>query len=319
MIDKINIIFLDENTVTLGDIDFSALGKLGEYRSYENFDEDDILQKAKDAHILIANKSPITRKVMSNLPELKLVTIVATGFNNVDTKAAGEKNIRVCNVPGYATDSVAQHTFALILNLATKAYLYNSDIKNGRWQQSKSFHLMSYPAFELAGKTIGIIGYGAIGRKVAKIAEAFAMKVLVLDAYGIKDGKYPNTELDKLLPEADIVTLHCPLTDESRRMIDEKALGKMKKTAFLINTARGSLVDENALRKALDNGDIAGAGLDVLSEEPPREGNVLLQARNIFLTAHNAWTTVQARQRLIEETVENIKAFLNGKPRNVVV
>jgi len=249
---------------------------------------------------------------------LKLVTVVATGYNNVDMEAAKEKGICLCNVPGYASNSVAQHTFALVLNLATKAYLYHRDIRAGKWQNANSFNLLTYPTFELAGKTIGIIGFGAIGREVAKIAEGFGMKVLANDAFGVKGGKYADTDFDKLLKESDVVTLHCPLTEDNRNLIDAAALSKMKPTAFLINAARGGLVEENALFDALNSERIAGAGVDVLSEEPPQRGNILLGAKNIIITPHSAWSTLEARQRLIDETAHNIRAFIEGKPRNVV-
>ena len=317
------IVFLDESTVTLNDIDFSCLQKLGSYKGFVNSSEDEIIKRAEAADVIIANKAPITGKVLSNLPKLRLVTVVATGYNNVDVKAAKDRGVRVCNVPGYASFSVAQHTFALILNLATKIYLYHNDIQAGKWETADSFNLLTYPTFELAGKTIGIIGFGAIGREVAKIAECFDMKVLANDAFGIKGARgvpeCPNTALDKLLAESDIVTLHCPLTEDNRNLIDAAALAKMKPAALLINTARGGLVDEKALFDALNSGQIAGAGVDVLSQEPPKKGSILLGAKNIIISPHSAWSTLQARQKLIDETAHNIRAFIEGKPGNVVV
>jgi len=314
-----NIKFLDESTVTLGDIDFSPLHTLGGYEGFVNSTELQIIERAGTAEVIIANKAPITAAVLNNLQKLRLVTVIATGYNNVDVAAAQKAGVRVCNVPGYAAASVPQHTFALILNLATKAYLYHRDIVAGKWQGAESFNLLTYPTFELAGKTIGIIGYGAIGREVARIAEAFGMNVLVHDAFEIKDGTYPNTDMEKLLEQSDVVTLHCPLTEDNRNLINTRTLAAMKSTAVLINTARGGLVDEKALFEALDSGAIAGAGVDVLSEEPPRSGNVLINARNSIITPHSAWSTLQARQRLVDETAQNIRAFIEGKPRNVVV
>ena len=219
---------------------------------------------------------------------------------------------------GYAAGSVPQHTFALILNLATKAYLYDADIKSGAWKKASSFTLLTYRTFELAGKTIGIIGFGTIGRGVARIAEGFGMKVLAHDAYGIKDSKYPNTDLDTIFKESDIVTVHSPLTEETRDLIDSGALAKMKKTALVINTARGGIVNEKALGEALEAGTIAGAGVDVLTVEPPKKGNILIQAKNVIMTPHSAWSTREARQNLVDETAENIKAFIEGRERNVV-
>ena len=312
------IVFLEESTVTLGDIDFSVLKNLGSYKAFPASSEDEVLGRAANADVIIANKTPITRKVLTGLPKLKLVTLIATGYNNVDVKAAREKNIRVCNVSQYASIPVAQHTFGLLLNLATKLHLYHEDVQGGRWLTADSFTLLSYRTFELAGKTIGIIGFGAIGREVARIARVFGMDVLVHNRSEIRDGSFPNTELDSLLRNADVVTLHCPLNDQNRNLIDRNALAKMKKTALLINTARGGLVDEKALFEALQTGTIAGAGIDVLSEEPPVRGNILLEAKNILISPHSAWSTAEARQRLIDETVRNIQAFFSGEARNVV-
>jgi glycerate dehydrogenase len=312
------IVFLDESTVTIGDIDFSRLKSLGHYEGFANSNEQQTMQRAKEADVIITNKALITAAVLNALPLLKLVTVVATGYNIIDLEAAKEKGVCVCNVPGYATKSVAQHTFTLILNLATKAYVYHNDIQAGQWQKSRSFTLLTYPTFDLAGKTIGIIGFGAIGREVAKIAESFGMNVLAYDAFGIKDDKYANTDFETLLRQSDVVTLHCPLTEQNRHLMDAAALAKMKKTAVLINTARGPLIDEEALTEALNSATIAGAGIDVLTVEPPREANMLLKARNLIVTPHCAWSTQEARQRLINQTTENIRAFFSGRPRNMV-
>jgi glycerate dehydrogenase len=314
-----NITFLDESTVTLNDIDLSCLRALGSYSGFANSTEEQALERAADADVIIVNKVPVTSAVLDNLRQLKLVSVVATGYNNIDASAARKRNVCVCNVPGYASRSVAQHTFCLILNLATKIHLYNNDIQAGRWEKADSFNLLTYPTFELAGKTVGIIGFGMIGREVAGIAEAFSMKVLAYDVRGIEDGSYPNTSLETLLAESDVVTLHCPLTEDNRGLIDAGALAAMKTTSLLINTARGGLVDEQALFDALEKGQIAGAGVDVISEEPPSKGNVLLRARNIIVSPHSAWSTREARQRLVDETARNIKAFFDGKPRNVVI
>lgn len=313
-----NIVFLDQSTITLGDIDFSGLQALGKYREYANSTEAQILERAADAEVIVANKAPITQAVIDALPKLKLVAIVATGYNNVALPAARNKNVAVCNVSGYAVSTVPQHAFALILNLVTKAYKYYNDIQNGKWHDASSFTLLSYPTSELAGKTIGIIGFGAIGRQVAKIAEAFSMRVLAFDVCELKDCGYKSVDLDTLLKNSDVVTLHCPLTEQTKNLIDAAALAKMKKTALLINTARGGIVDEQALARALNSGELAGAGVDVLTQEPPKNGNVLFTAKNIVLTPHSAWSTLEARQRLIDETVGNIKAFFAGSPRNVV-
>jgi glycerate dehydrogenase len=314
----VKVVFLDQSTITLGDIDFSCLKRLGEYADYPSSTEMEAIERSRGVQVMIVNKVPVTMNVIRSLPELKLVCVIATGYNNVDLPAAGEAKVTVCNVAGYAVNTVPQHTFALILNLATQIHRYDADVKAGAWQKTPIFTILKYPTFELAGKTIGIIGFGAIGRGIARIAEGFGMNVLAYDPMGIKHGKYHNTDLEVLLKESDIVTLHCPLTEQTRNLIDQAALSKMKKTALLINTARGGIVDEPALAEALNNGRIAGAGFDVLTQEPPKNGNVLLQAKNLILTPHSAWSTVEARQKLVDETAENIKAFFEGKPRNVV-
>ena len=312
------IVFLDESTLTLGDVDFSRLHSLGEYARYDNSTEEEIIERAAAADIVIANKAPMTRKVIQSLPTLKLVTVIATGYNNVDIEAARERGVRVCNVPGYAADSVPQHTFALILNLATRACQYHADVQAGAWQRASSFTLLSYPTFELKGKTIGIIGFGGIGRGVARLAKAFGMEVLAYDPYAGAQPKAATTRLDDLLRPSDVVTVHCPLTEETRNLIDAEALARMKPSAILINTARGGIVNEEALAEALDSGRLAGAGIDVLTQEPPTGGNALLRARNVVITPHSAWSTLEARQRLVDRTADNIKAFVEGHPQNVV-
>ncbi len=312
------ILFLDESTITLGDIDFSSLKSLGVYESYENSTEDEAIERAADADCIITNKVPIGIDAVRSLKKLKLVAVIATGYNVVDLKAARDHGLAVCNVPGYAADTVPQHTFALILNLATGAYRYHADVMNGEWARADSFTLLRYHTFELARKTIGIIGFGTIGRGVARIAEAFGMRVLAYDALEIMHEKYGNTPLDILLRESDVVTVHSPLTEETRNLINAKAIAMMKKSAILINTARGGIVNEVALADALNSERIAGAGVDVLTVEPPRDGNPLLNAKNIIITPHSAWSTREARQRLVDETAENIRAFFEGHARNVV-
>ena len=313
-----NIVFADESTVTLGDTDFTPLRSLGQYSGYANSTESEIIERASEADVVIANKAPITRTVLESLPKVKLVAVIATGYNNVDVPAAKQRGVCVCNVPGYAAETVPQHAFALILNLATRAYQYHADVLAGAWQRASSFTLLSYPTFELSGKTIGIIGFGAIGRGVAQLATAFGMEVLVYDPYAGTPEGAKTVELDDLLRRADVVTVHCPLTEATRNLIDEAALARMKSSALLINTARGGIVNEEALAEALHAGRLAGAGVDVLTEEPPSSGNVLLSARNVILTPHSAWSTVEARQRLVDRTAENIEAFGAGRPQNVV-
>ncbi len=314
------IVFLDESTITLDDdIDFSVLKQLGDYAGYPHSTEEEIIQRAAGAEVVIPNKVRMTPRVIESLDSLRLIAEIATGYDNVDLQAAQENNVTVCNVAGYAANTVPQHTFALILNLATKAHLYHADVMAGEWAKASSFNLLNYPTFELKGLTIGIIGFGTIGRGVAQIAEGFGMRVLAHDMAGIQGADYPNTDLETIFSESDFVTVHCPLTDQTRNLIDVEALGKMKPTAMVINTARGGIVDEEALAAALNSGRIAGAGFDVLTGEPPVEGNVLLTAKNVIMTPHCAWSTREARQKLVDETAQNIRTFFEGRPRNVVV
>ena len=314
------IVFLDESTITLNDdMDFSVFQELGDYVGYPHCTEEEIIQRAAAVEVVIPNKVRMTPRVIESLDSLQLIAEIATGYDNVDLQAARENNVTVCNVAGYAANTVPQHTFALILNLATKAHIYHADVMAGEWAKASSFNLLNYPAFELKDLTIGIIGFGTIGRGVARIAEGFGMRVLAYDIVGIQNAHYPNTDLETIFRESDFVTVHSPLTDQTRNLIDADALSKMKPTAMVINTARGGIVDEEALAAALNSGQIAGAGFDVLTSEPPVEGNVLLTAKNVIMTPHCAWSTREARQKLVNETADNIRAFVDGRPRNVVV
>ena len=310
---------VDEADISLnGDIDLSLLKAVGTYQSLPSATVDQIITQAKDTNIIVVNKAIITKEVFENLPDLGLVAVSATGINNVDINTAKQANVIVSNVTGYAEDTVPQHTLALILNLATKTHLYATDVKQGDWKKSLSFTLLRYPTFELKGQTIGIIGFGSIGHKVAKLAEAFGMNVIVTNRSKIKDPQYTNVPLDNLLRESDIVSIHCPLTEKTQNLISHDELSLMKPTGYLVNTSRGGIVNEDALANALNHEKIAGAGIDVLTAEPPSSGNILLQAKNVIITPHSAWSTRQARQKLIDETVVNIKSFINGHPRNVV-
>ena len=314
------IVFPDESTISLNnDIDFSVFEGLGDYVGYSHLSEDEIIERVAGAEVVIPNKVLITSRVIESLDSLRLIAEIATGYDNVDLEAAREKGVTVCNVGGYAANTVPQHTFALILNLATKAHLYHADVMAGEWARANSFNLLNYPAFELSGLTIGIIGFGTIGRGVARIAEGFGMRVLAYDIIEIIGSDYTNTDLITIFRESDFVTVHSPLTDHTRNLIDADVLSRMKPTAMIINTARGGIVDEKALAAALNSGRIAGAGFDVLTIEPPVDGNVLLDAKNVIITPHCAWSARQARQKLVDETGENIRAFFAGTPRNVIV
>ena len=315
----VRIVFLDDAMYSMdGDVDFSGIAGQGGYVRYANSTPEEAVERGRDAQILITNKSKVTAAAIQAGRDLRLVAAAATGYDNVDVQAAAARGVPVCNVPGYAENTVPQHAFALILNLATQAYRYAADVAAGDWAAADGFTLLRYPTFELHGKAIGIIGFGTIGRGVARIAEGFGMRVIAHDALGIPDGAYPNTQLDELLRAADVVTVHTPLIEATRNLIDAGAIALMKRSALLINTARGGIVDEQALAEALNQGRLAGAGFDVLTTEPPRDGNPLLTARNALITPHSAWSTREARQNLITRTAQNIRAFLAGTPRNLV-
>ena len=313
-----NIVFLDRATIDLNDVSFSSIESLGKFVSYPDSSAEEIITRSLNADIIIANKSKITKTVLDSCRNLKLVCVIATGYNNVDTGYAREKGVTVCNVAGYAKNTVPQHTFSLILNLATKVLQYHLDVMAGEWQKASLFTLLKYRTFELYGKTLGIIGFGTIGRAVAQIAVSFGMKVIYYDPYVSPTNNYNPVDLRTLLSESDVVSVHCPLTKDTHNLLDYKELSTMKPTALLINTSRGGIVNENALAEALNNHLIAGAGVDVLSEEPPVNGNILLSAQNCIITPHSAWSTIEARQTLVDETAKNIQSFINGEKRNVV-
>ncbi|MGN1234571.1 MAG: D-2-hydroxyacid dehydrogenase [Christensenellaceae bacterium] len=312
------ITVLDFCTVTReGDVDFSALEALGQVRYADLVDEKEIVEKYSDTEVFLINKAKITEAVLSGCPNLKYVGTFATGYNNVDAEACKRHGVTVCNAPAYSTEAVSQHTFALLLTLAGSVNRYASSVANGDWVKSKAFSYFSYPLTEICGKTLGIVGMGNIGRSVAKLAEAFSMKVLV-HSRTLKEG-FVNVSLQELLASSDFVTLHCPLTKENERMIDADALKRMKPTAYLINTARGGLIDEQALADALNAGAIAGAGLDVMTAEPMQADNPLLTAKNCVMTPHIAWAPLETRRRLFEIVLNNLKSYLAGSPVNRVV
>ena len=273
-----------------------------------------------DAEVVITNKVRLGETEFAAAPNLALVCIAATGVDNVDLAAAERHGVTVCNATGYATASVVQHTFALLLALATRIEDYAAAARDGRWAAHSQFCLLDYPIVELDGRSLGIVGYGTLGRAVADTARAFGMEVLIAARPGSKTVPEGRVALTDMLARADVVSLHCPLTPATRGLIDAEALRRMRPGALLINTARGGIVDEAALAAALRDGEIAGAGIDVLTEEPPRHGNVLLDAQlpNLIVTPHCAWGTRAARQRLIDRIVDNIEAWVAGTPRNVV-
>ncbi|MDF1739367.1 MAG: D-2-hydroxyacid dehydrogenase [Verrucomicrobiales bacterium] len=318
MTDK--IVFLDLATTNRGDLDFSELEKLGTLVTYPMTAPDEVAERIKDADIVLSNKVVLNAEAMSSAANLKLIQVVATGVNNIDLEAAKERELAVCNVAGYSTEAVAQHVFASLLNLASNVHRFAAEPE--KWAESPIFTRLDYPVAELSGKTLGIVGFGSIGKAVARIGKAFGMEVI---AYG-REGSSNSGEVPRLSPEAffaasEVVTLHCPLTEDTKELINAKTLNLMKPNAILINTGRGDLIDEAALVDALKNGTIAAAAIDVLTPEPPPADHPFLTAGldNLFITPHTAWSAKEARQRLLNGVVENIKAFRNGEQINRVV
>jgi len=316
-----NIVILDGHTLNPGDLSWDALRACGQVTLYDRTPPDQVVARATGAEALITNKVVLSAETLAALPALRYIGVAATGYNCVDVKAAASRGIVVSNVPTYGTDAVAQQVFALLLDLTRGVGLHADAVRAGDWTQSPDFCFWRTPQIELAGKTLGLVGFGRIGRAVARIADAFGMAVL---AHGSSTANPPAlahfewAPLQALFKRSDVVSLHCPLTASNRHLVCADTLALMKPTAFLINTARGLLVDDVALAGALNQGRIAGAGLDVLSVEPPGVDNPLLQARNCRITPHIAWATQEARTRLMAETVLNVKAFQAGAPRNRV-
>lgn len=309
------ICILDGFTSNPGDLSWNEICKLGECTVYDRTSPEQLAERAKDAEIVLTNKVVLGLKEIGKLPKLKYIGVLATGYNVVDLKAATERGIVVTNIPAYSTDSVAQMVFAHILNITHHVAEYAAEARAGKWSQCADFCYCNSPIMELAGKTMGIVGLGHTGMATAKIALAFGMKVMALTSKtpeSLPKGIEP-APFDRLLTEADILSLHCPLTDNTRHFINRDTLCRMKKTAILINTGRGPLVNEADLAEALNNGTIAAAGVDVLSTEPPAADNPLLSARNCYVTPHIAWATKEARSRLLQIAAENIRQFLAGE------
>lgn len=308
-----NIVVLDGFTLNPGDLSWDELKALGTCEIHDRTLPDKVLSRAMDADILLTNKTALSRKTIAQLPKLKYIGVLATGYNIVDIEAARERDIPVTNVPIYGTQSVAQMVFAHLLNLTQHVALHAQTVRDGRWTTCKDFCYWYYPMVELTGLSMGIIGFGRIGRATAQLALAFGMKVLACDK-DMESSSHEGVrfvELREIFSHSDVVSLHCPLTPETQQLINKEHLALMKETALIINTSRGPLIDEEALADALNSGRIAGAGLDVLSTEPPAGDNPLLKARNCFITPHIAWATKAARTRLLKTVIENVKAFLN--------
>ena len=303
-----------------GDLSWDELKALGSCEIFNRTSPGEVAARAANAQVVITNKAVLHRPQIDALPKLNYIGVTATGYNVVDIDAAKERGIIVTNVPTYGTRSVAQHTFALLLELTQHVGHHAQSVRDGRWVNSLDWCYWDKPLVELDGLTMGIVGYGRIGHATARLAEAFGMKVITC-ASG--SGRKPEhdvavVDLDYLFRESDVVSLHCPLTPETKDLVNARRLASMKATAFLLNTSRGPLVDEAALAEALNTGRIAAAGLDVLSSEPPSAGNPLLTAKNCLITPHNAWAMRAARARLLKTAVDNVRAFLAGKPMNVV-
>ncbi len=312
------IVILDGYTLNPGDLSWQGFEALGACTPYDRTPENQVVERAKDAEILLTNKAIVARKSIEKLDRVRYIGVLATGYNTVDTVAARERGIPVANVPRYGSDSVAQMVFAHLLRHTQHVAAHGRTVYEGRWSASPDWCTWDYPLIELRDLTLGIVGLGEIGRTVAALAMAFGMRVLAYTVPHAACEGVSLVDLDTLLQESDVVSLHCPLTPETEGLINAERLAKMKQTAFLINTSRGPLIDEPALAEALERGQIAGAGLDVLSVEPPDASNPLLKAKHCTITPHIAWATRSARERLMRIAVENVAAFLEGKPVNVV-
>lgn len=315
------IVILDGYTINPGDLNWSALEEYGELTVYERTPAELIASRIGDAEAVMTSKCVLSSEVLSQCPNLKYIGILATGINMVDLEYAFSRGIRITNIPAYSTDSVAQFTFALLLEICNQAGLHSEAVHSGKWRSSKDFCFRLTPQMELAGKTFGIVGFGNIGKRVAKTAEAFGMKVLIVSSYPDPAFETENisfVSLDGLLASSDIISLHCPLTDRNRGFINRDAISKMRDGVILLNTSRGPLINEEALAQALRSGKVYAAGLDVLSVEPPGDGNPLIGLPNCVITPHIAWITRESRIRLIEAAVMNLASWIAGEKVNCV-
>lgn len=315
------IVILDGYTLNPGDLNWDELKKLGDTTIYDRTPVDKVVERAAGAEIVFTNKTPISEESIKSLPYLKFIGVLATGYNVVNTEAAKAKGIVVANVPGYGTPSVVQMTFALLLELCQHVQQHSEVVREGKWARSVDWCFWDYPLVELQGKTMGIIGFGSIGQKVGDVATAFGMNIIGNSRHWSDQSHRPNfkwAEVPELLAQSDVVTIHCPLFPETKGLINRESLQTMKRSAFLINTARGPIIVDEDLADALNNDVIAGAAIDVLSVEPPSIDNPLFKAKNCIITPHIAWATKEARERLMQIAVGNLSAFLNGNPINVV-
>lgn len=309
------IVVLDGYTENPGDLSWGPLQELGELTVYDRTPPEAVLERIGDAEAIYTNKTVLSRELIQAMPSVRFIGVLATGYNVVDVQAARERGIVVCNIPTYGTDAVAQYVFALLLELCHRVAHHAQAVQEGRWTACPDFCFWDYPLIELSGKTMGIVGYGRIGQRTAQIARAFGMQVLAYDAFVKAEECVP---LDELLERSDVVSLHCPLFPETKHIIRGETIARMKDGAILINTSRGPLVDEAALREALTSGKLYGAAVDVVSTEPVQPDNPLLGLENCLITPHIAWAPRESRQRLMDIAVENLRCFLRGAPQNVV-
>ncbi len=315
------IVVLDGYAMNPGDLSWGGIERLGEFRLYERTQKELIIERIADAEIVLTNKVILSKEILEKVPSVKYIGVMATGYNVVDTDAARQLGMVVTNVPAYSTVSVAQLVLAFILEFCHHVGEHSRAVLGGTWTSSRDFTFWNYPLIELNGKTLGIIGYGAIGQAVANLAAAFGMNIKVYsrtEKTELETDKIKFTGFQQLLQEADFISLHCPLTEETEALINTESLSKMKTGAYLINTSRGPVIDEQAVADALNSGKLAGAAMDVVSAEPIKADNPLLGAKNCLITPHFAWAPLEARSRLMNTLLDNIEAYLKGKPINVV-
>ena len=314
----LKIVLTDCSTVNANDLDLTTLERFGEVTYYPETAPEQTAERIKDADIVILNKTVLGKEELKDAKNLKLIALFATGYNNIDVAYAKEKGITVCNAGSYSTSAVAQQVFAYILDHASKVAEYNRDVKDGAWIRSRLFCFFSRPTEELCGKTLGIFGYGAIGKRVAEIARAFEMRVIVTTRTPQEDSAVKFVDFDTLLCESDYLSVNCPLNKGTKEKFNADAFAKMKRGAYFINTARGGVINERALADALASGHLSGAGIDVLTSEPMREDCPLCSAPNLTITPHVAWAPLQTRERLLTIVEDNIEHFISGSPKNVV-
>lgn len=314
-------VVLDSFALNPGDLSWDWLKLLGECEIYDRTPKDKILERCMGADVILTNKTPLTRETLSKLDTLKYIALLSTGYNVVDCECAKEMGVPVSNIPAYSTGAVAQLTFSLILEITNAVGIHSESVRNGEWANCPDFCYWKTPLTELCGKTLGIVGFGQIGQAVADIAEAFKMKVIAVSGHETDQSHRKNfswTDMDTLAKSSDIISFHCPLTEKTTGLVNEEFIAKCKDGAIIINTSRGPVVDDKALADALNRGKLRAAGLDVLTVEPPEKDNPLLSAKNCFITPHIAWAGFETRERLMNILEENVKAYLNGNPQNVV-